>query len=368
MNIVTRSPKFFCALIVFLVLGSLWEMYPLSNRSLIREFSDMADYSTQDTNFTIITNLAWKMQAANPDPTREFSDLLNAIGTNDIQKYFPNNNVKGQDNPTYALLNILQRRAAGKIHLGLDLQGGTEFIVSLDTNHISATDTNHAAGNVNEERKRLVSQAITILRARVDSMGVAEPIITPAGENKISIQLPGLSQAAQDEARTKIQKAAFLEFRLVHVQSREILSQPSPIIPPGYEILRMKSKDKDDNTIYIPYLVEKKPSEGLTGKYIKNAYANRGTSGEPEVNITFDKEGAEKFGRLTQQNSPPVTAEYHEMAIVLDGEIQTAPRIDEPIMGGRCRISGGQMDIGEAISEANMLENPLETPVHIGAY
>jgi SecD/SecF fusion protein len=359
MNIITRHPKFFWGLIAFLVIGSLWEMYPLTNQSLIREFQNKADYSANKATFDEIVKKATDLQTAKPDPTREFSDLQTAIGTNDIQQYFPYYNVKGQENPTYTLLNILQRKAAGKIHLGLDLQGGTEFRVSLDTNHISATDTNHNTVNAADERKRLVSQAITILRSRVDSMGVAEPVIAAAGENEISIQLPGLSQAAQDEARTKIQKAAFLEFRLVDPQNRE--HQLQQLTMPGYEILKMKRKDDDGNISYIPYLVQKKPSEGLTGKYIKKAYASRDTSGAPEVNIEFDAEGTKKFGKLTTENTDGF------MAIVLDGEIQTAPHIEEPITGGRCRISGGAMDIAEAISTANMLENPLETPVHIDA-
>jgi len=360
MNIVTRSPKFFCALIAFLVLGSLWEMYPLTNRSLIKEFQDKADLTAQDAVFRDIVKQAEALQAAKPDPTREFADLQSAIGTNDIQKYFPYNNVKGQDNPNYALLNILQRKAAGKIKLGLDLQGGTEILVSLDTNHVS-TDTNLVGVNASEERKRMISQAITILRQRVDGLGVAEATIVPAGENEISIQLPGLSQAEQDQARENISKAAFLEFRVVNPQNRENLSQSPPVIPLGYEILRMKTKDKDENTIYIPYLVEKQRPDELTGKYIKRAYASRDTSGAPEVNIEFDSVGAKKFGDLTTANNDGY------MAIVLDGEIQTAPHIEEPILGGRCRISGGAMDIQEAISEANMLENPLETPVKIVA-
>jgi SecD/SecF fusion protein len=360
MNIVSRSPKFFCFLIAFLVLGSLWEMYPLSNRSLIAEFAKRADYNSLDTNFTAITNRAWNMQKERPDRSQEFNDLLDAIGTNDIQKYFPYNNVKGQEKPTYALLNIIQKKAAGKIHLGLDLQGGTEFRVSLDTNVVSAADTNHTAGNASAERKRLIAQAITILRNRVDSMGVAEPIITPAGENEISIQLPGLSQAAQDEARIKIQKAAYLEFRLVDPQMAAHMQQTPPFIPTGYEVLRMKSKDANENVQYISYIVEKKAANGLTGKYIKRAWANRNNAGEPEVLMNFDKEGGDKFGQFTKAHVGD------HMAIVLDGMIQTAPVINEPIMGGSCSISGS-MDLEEAISTANMLENPLETPVKIVA-
>ena len=57
MNIVTRHPKFFWALIAFLVLGSLWEMYPLTNQSLILEFRDQADRAAVDATFgSIVSN------------------------------------------------------------------------------------------------------------------------------------------------------------------------------------------------------------------------------------------------------------------------------------------------------------------------
>ena len=65
-----------------------------------------------------------------------------------------------------------------------------------------------------------LSQAVEVLRKRVDRFGVAEPVIQPAGNNRILIQLPGLSEADQARAKVSIQKAAFLEFRLVHEQTR----------------------------------------------------------------------------------------------------------------------------------------------------
>ena len=63
MNIVTRNPKFFWALIAFLVLGSLWEMYPLNNQSLIQEFRDQADAASQDAVFrNIVSNADWPLE------------------------------------------------------------------------------------------------------------------------------------------------------------------------------------------------------------------------------------------------------------------------------------------------------------------
>jgi SecD/SecF fusion protein len=359
-----KNPKFWWALIAFLVIWSLYEIYPPSNQSLIKEFKKDADEARKDATFNKIVDKAEALQLASPEPTREFADLTNAIGTNDIQGYFPYMNVKAQERPTYALLNILQKKAAGKIHLGLDLQGGTEFLVSLETNRVVSSDTNFSVVNASEEKKRLVSQAADILRKRVDALGVAEPVITPEGGDHILIQLPGLSQSAQDEARKNIQKAAYLEFRMVNSQSDEYLSQTPPLIPPGFEILHMKSKAADGSPVLLPLLLEKKAAYGLTGKNIKSAHASRDASGNPEIEVEFDSIGGKQFGKLTTDHWKG-SDNPARMAIVLDGEIVTAPGINEPILGGRCSISGGAMDINEAISDANALENPLEAPVDI---
>ena len=210
-----KNPKFWWSFIAFLDAWSIWEIYPPTNRDLIQYFKEQADPAKVDTNFSRIVGQAEALAKVNPEPQRQFGDLMTAIGTNDIQVYFPYIDVHGEENPTYAILNTLQKKASGKIKLGLDLQGGTEFLVSLDTNHLVDLDTNgNKVAMRADERQRLVSQAAEVLRRRVDNLGVAEPIIQPVGVDHIMIQLPGLSQAAQDEAQKNIKRAAFLEFRL----------------------------------------------------------------------------------------------------------------------------------------------------------
>ena len=70
-------------------------------------------------------------------PNREFANLQEAIGTNDHPAYFPFFNAKDQLYPNTFILNRLQRDASGKIKLGLDLQGGTAFLVEMDTNALA---------------------------------------------------------------------------------------------------------------------------------------------------------------------------------------------------------------------------------------
>src|ERR1039457_5514270 len=98
-------------------------------------------------------------------------------------------------------------------------QGGTSFLVEMDTNVLFSADTNSIQQPRSELTSAALSQAIEVLRKRIDKFGVAEPPIQSAGGNRILIQLPGLSQSDKDSAKSTIQKTAFLEFRMVHDNS-----------------------------------------------------------------------------------------------------------------------------------------------------
>ena len=100
------------------------------------------------------------------------------------------------------------------IKLGLDLKGGTSFLLKMD---LSAIDS---AGH-----GTAVQQAIEILRKRIDTLGVSEPVLQRVGEDRILVQLPGLKEADREEARRRIEKTAFLEFRLVHPDNAALVSQ-----------------------------------------------------------------------------------------------------------------------------------------------
>ena len=112
----------------------------------------------------------------------------------------------------------------------------------------------------NSERERVLSQAVEILRKRVDRLGVAEPMIQPEGENHILVAIPGLSESENDSARKSVQRAAVLEFRMVHPDSDEYVSQGIPA--PGYELKRLPSKAGDPEGGKV-LLVKKTPERGL---------------------------------------------------------------------------------------------------------
>jgi SecD/SecF fusion protein len=337
--------------VVLVVLWSLYEIYPPTSRDLIQQFAARAENT--DTNFTAILNQAQAMQQTNS--SREFANLETAIGTNDIQKYFPAINAGDQLRPTTYILNQIQRDSAGKIKLGLDLQGGTEFLVEMDTNKIVSADTNRVTSA--EDISGALSQAVEVLRKRVDAFGVAEPEIKPAGGNRILIELPGLSEADKDSAATNIQKAAYLEFRLVKEDSDEIIKNNEPI-PPGYELLKHIETPQDGKPVPPTLvIVSKKPANGLAGDIVTRAGMGRGQMGDPEIDFTLTDDAGSRFGKITRDNMG------RRLAIVLDGDLYSAPTIQGEIDKSG-QITGHFTD-KEAQDLAAVLQNPLRAPLKI---
>ena len=333
------------AVVISIVLWSLFQAYPPGNQDIAEVFNSNAINKNKD--FEAIVSRYQAAQKTNS--AKAFANLVDATGTNDLRTFFPQFDVRSETNPNFAILNRIQRLAAGKIKLGLDLQGGTSFLVTLDTNKLETLT----------DRQRALEQAIEVLRTRVDKFGVAEPVIQAAGADRILIQLPGLSEADKLSARAQITNAAFLEFRLVHPRSRELLSEE--IVEPGYEILRESRKARDGSVSVATYLVAKKPAGGLTGKNLKKAFVARNQmSNDPEIHFELDAKGAEIFAQITRENVG------NQLAIVLDGQLRSAPTINGEIPSGSGVITLGQgADVREAFELANVLENPLEAPVRI---
>ena len=329
-------------LVIAIILWALFEVYPPTSRDLVQKFAKRAQ--NQDDAFKGILAQTAVMTAAG---TNEFAALQLATGTNDLQKYFPFIGAQNQVHPNLFILNRLQRDAAGKIKLGLDLQGGTSFLVEMDTSKLSNTNETGSA----------LSQAIEVLRKRIDVFGVAEPIIQSAGGNRILIQLPGLSQATKDSAKATIQKTAFLEFRVVKDDSDEIIKNGDPI-PYGYVLLKHVDQQANGTTRLEQFVVSKNPENGLKGDIIKSAMVVRGNLGEPQIDFQLTDEGAKRFGQTTRDNVG------HRLAIVLDGELYSAPNIQSPIETGNGQITGSYT-IEQAMELANVLQNPLKAPLKI---
>jgi SecD/SecF fusion protein len=233
-----------------------------------------------------------------------------------------------------------------KIRLGLDIQGGTSFLIRLEQGEKEIT-------------KEMLDQAVEVIRKRVDYFGGGEPVISPVGKDRILVQIPGLGTEKIEEARQQLSRVAKLEFRLVYPdngQRLQAIDAGTEVTPPEYKIETYKAHAEEGKKPREERLLVKKKAD-LGGEHVTSAHAGFGNDGW-EVSLNFDSEGAKTFGKITEQHV------NHRFAVVLDGVIQSAPNIREPIYGGNARISGSFAE-QEARSLASVLENPLQTPVRI---
>src|SRR5207248_5044318 len=236
-----------------------------------------------------------------------------------------------------------------KIALGLDIKGGTSFLIKLQQ---VDKDKPITAG--------LLDQAVEVIRKRVDYFGGGEPIISPVGQDRILVQIPGLDTAKIQEARDQLSRVAKLEFRLVYPDSGERLreiDQGKQVIPPEYRIETYKQQHQAEGEKPIEERLLVKKKADLAGDRVSGAGASYERDGWA-VHLRFDSEGAKQFGNITAANV------HHRFAIVLDGVIQSAPVIQDAIYGGDAQITG-RFTEEEARGLASVLENPLQTPVSI---
>ncbi|MBU4342582.1 MAG: protein translocase subunit SecD, partial [Candidatus Omnitrophica bacterium] len=235
----------------------------------------------------------------------------------------------------FAVLGMLPIQE--KINLGLDLQGGMRLVLKVDTDKIPE-----------EAREDAPNRALEIIRNRIDQFGVREPLIQRQGKNAIVVQLPGITD--RDRAIELIGKTALLEFKLVE-DSDELNQRASTgDIPEGYEL-----KQVEKETI----LLHKEAV--LTGDTLVNAEVSFDQSrfNEPYITLEFNSKGAAIFSELTGRNVGK------RLAIVLDGSVHTAPRINEKIPSGRASITG-RFTVEEAGDTALVLRaGALPAPIYI---
>src|SRR5467141_1119213 len=232
-----------------------------------------------------------------------------------------------------------------KIALGLDIQGGTSFLIRLKGDK--------------DVTKGMLDQAVEVIRKRVDYFGASEPIISPVGNDRILVQIPGLDTAKIQEARDQLSRVAKLEFRLVYPDNGgrlKAIDAGKEVIPPEYRIEVYKPPTEGNEKPREERLLVKKKAD-LGGNRVSESHAYFGNEGWA-VQLKFDSEGAKQFGRITEQYKG------HRFAIVLDGVIQSAPVIRDAIYGGDAVITG-RFTEKEARGLASVLENPLQTPVSI---
>jgi len=198
-----------------------------------------------------------------------------------------------------------------------------------------------------EMKTRAVLQALETIRNRIDQFGVTEPVIVHQGEDEILIQLPGIKDTKR--ALALIGKTAQLEFKMVDDDTKldpalpasvtqdeadKLLAEYKDKLPEGDEILFERVVDRKTGAVTkIPYLMKSRVM--MTGDVLTEARMSPNPrTMAAQVNFSLNSQGAKTFGDLTRANV------QKRMAIILDGNVYSAPVIQEPITGGSGVITG----------------------------
>lgn len=242
--------------------------------------------------------------------------------------------------------------------LGLDLKGGVSLVYQADLS--TSTDK---SGDMDRLRD--------LIERRVNEFGVSEPIVDIQGQDKLVVELPGITNV--QDAIIRIGQTPYLEFAEQRTEDETKI-----IIDKIKEVQEVNEKNEDitkieDWQIAIQAIQEPafayfKPTE-LTGKYLKIDGTKLNfdqTTFKPIVELQFDDEGAKLFADITSRNIDK------QLAIILDGQaiIKTdsgiyAPVVNDKITGGKAQITGN-MTTDEAKKIVNGLKDGA-LPVKIGS-
>jgi len=275
------------------------------------------------------------------------------------------------DIETKTYVQKLKKIRAKTLSLGLDLQGGVYVAavpdeVDLKEQLLRQYDDDIDGVNKNfiKEKELAVQRALEIIKNRIDAFGVAEPAIRSTYDNKITIELPGVSDP--NLLKEGLSQVGKLSFRFVDQELMNTLAnQGVPydgrygltsrdlvpvafILPPDSEWIAYWENDETD----IPqlkgwYLLKKKVD--LDGTAIKSASVETDNLGRNVVSFELTDEGGEVFADITKNNI------NKQFAIVLDDRVRSAPVIQGEIPSGRGQISG-TFGLTEATYLANILE------------
>jgi SecD/SecF fusion protein len=273
----------------------------------------------------------------------------------DLSQYFPQirleANLKNVEKRNNILLDELLRRSKGRVQLGLDLKGGVAFTLEVDES-VAAKDNENT-------RKEKLAKAIEIIGARVNGLGVTEPIIRPVGDKRIEVQLAGVSTKDNPEVMNSVKKPARLDFKLVHPYA-----QPPQETPPGYEAMTLDMESRNGESFSEELFVKRIPE--MTGNAVSDSYPVMDEFGRFKIILRFTKAGKEQFSQVTKTiaEEGQRAGRLGRLAIVLDGKLYSAPTVREQINSDSAEISGS-FSQREAIDLANVLNNPLDLPLQV---
>jgi len=242
--------------------------------------------------------------------------------------------------------------------LGLDLQGGVTLVYQADLS--TATSKSEAMSGLRD-----------VIERRVNMFGVSEPVVQIQGEDKLLVELPGVTNVEQ--AIKMIGETPYLEF-----DEQRTTEETTKITDKIKEVQAAQDAGKDITQIIDWILALQNPyfkPTDLTGKYLKKAtVVFDQTTYKPQIQLEFDDEGAKLFAEITARNIEKPLAIYLDGYSIIDttgdGKIDNsdlyAPTVQSEITGGKAVITSVNMSTQTANSIASRL-NSGALPVKIGS-
>jgi len=342
-------------------------IHPLTPRDFYKTFSSILKDSKNPEMEKLIAE-AQKKQEVNPSlfPSQALLEAADEKGI-DLKNY-----VDGKDlNDNRDVLSVVRKKASSSIRLGLDLNGGAEFLLELipdkkqdvnDGTISSETKSAPDAVAVTKAKDAKDSQAISrtydnfrdiaieTLRKRMESQKIFETEISPAGGRYISLRVPVVSKDEKLKLLNLIKMSAKLRFRLVHEDNqmlvKKYLEDPKKFVAPvGYEKMETVDFVKGQKPLTQIYFIERRWV--MEGKDIVDAFPSADQYGQRKIILRFNNKGGAEFGEVTSRYLK------RQLAIVLDGKLYCAPTIQSAIMDGSAEISGKfSTEEAKAISDA----------------
>lgn len=217
---------------------------------------------------------------------------------------------------------------------------GTSFIIEARLPAIPG-DTN-ALSNL----KTVVEQRFRYFGLRV--------FLEPLSGSRFRVVTPFTGTNEVEMAGRLASHGGALELRLVHENSVQLITAGD--VPPGYELLKHREKHTSGRIYAEALLVEKQPAPGLAGNIVKETYIMPDNLGRTGIVFELNQESTVAFAEFTKSNL------NHQLAIILDGELYSAPNITSPIENGTAIITG-DFDRLEALLLATLMRYPLPLPV-----
>ena len=240
---------------------------------------------------------------------------------------------------------------ASNLKGGIDLVGGSSFTLRVQP----ALDS---AGNPLPVDKKAVEQAILTIEKRLNKSGANDLLIVAQGEDRILVQMPGVSPNEAKKVRIILEQIAKLEIKTVHPDNRVLADQvakdPENEVVPGYELKVYKSIDEDGKATSENVLVTRRTP--LDGSYVTHAQEQYGAY-EGTLSVELNNDGAKLMYDLTSN----MAIGRDRLATVLDGEVLNVATV-QAVLSKKFQITG-MNDAKEAKALASALLNPLQNPL-----